>query len=274
MDIKAFKMDGLGNDFVIIDNRQKITNLSKEQIIKICDREFIGCDQLILINKNDRSDASLEFYNSDGGTSGACGNGTRCVADLLSKENNKSLVTLTTQSGDLKSEILGKKLVSTEIGKGRTEWNEIPLSEELDTNNLNIKITDLNNNNHTGGTAVNVGNPHIIFFVENNENFEIKKIGPQVEHHPLFPEKCNVTLATVVNKELIKVKVWERGAGLTKACGTAACATAFAALRNGLSGNKVDIEFSTGKLSIFIDENDSIHMKGPVSDIKEINIKI
>ena len=108
MDIKAFKMDGLGNDFVIIDNRQKITNLSKEQIIKICDREFIGCDQLILITKNDSSDASLEFYNSDGGTSGACGNGTRCVADLLSKENNKSLVTLTTQSGDLKSEILGE----------------------------------------------------------------------------------------------------------------------------------------------------------------------
>ena len=274
MDIKAFKMDGLCNDFVIIDNREKITNLSKDQVIKICNRNFIGCDQLILIEKDKATDASLKFFNSDGGESGACGNGTRCVADLLSKENNKSLVTLTTRSGDLKSEILGKKLVSTEIGKGKTEWNEIPLSEELDTNNLNIKITDLNNNNHTGGTAVNVGNPHIIFFVENNENFEIKKIGPQIEHHPLFPEKCNVTLATVVNKELIKVKVWERGAGLTKACGTAACATAFAALRNGLSGNKVDIEFSTGKLSIFIDENDSIHMKGPVSDIKEINIKI
>ena len=274
MDIKAFKMDGLGNDFVIIDNRQKITNLSKKQIIKICDREFIGCDQLILITKNDSSDASLEFYNSDGGTSGACGNGTRCVADLLSKEKNKSLITLTTQSGDLKSEILDEKLVSTEIGQGRTKWNEIPLSKELDTNNLNIEITDLDNNHHSGGTAVNVGNPHIIFFVDNNENFEIKKIGPQIEHHPLFPERCNVTLATVVNKELIKVKVWERGAGLTKACGTAACATAFAAMRNKLSGNKVDIEFSTGKLSIHIDENNSIHMKGPVSDIKEINIKI
>ncbi len=274
MDIKAFKMDGLGNDFVIIDNRQKITNLSKEQIIKICDRKFIGCDQLILITKNDSSDASLEFYNSDGGTSGACGNGTRCVADLLSKENNKSLITLTTQSGDLKSKILDEKLVSTEIGQGKTKWNEIPLSKELDTNNLKIEITDLDNNHHTGGTAVNVGNPHIIFFVDNNENFEIKKIGPQIEHHPLFPERCNVTLATLVNKELIKVKVWERGAGLTKACGTAACATAFAAMRNKLSGNNVDIEFSTGKLSILIDENNSIHMKGPVSDIKEINIKI
>ena len=274
MDIKAFKMDGLGNDFVIIDNRHKTTDLTKQQIIKICDRKFIGCDQLILINKNDTSDASLEFYNSDGGTSGACGNGTRCVADLLSKENNKSLIILTTQSGDLKSEILGNRLVSTEIGKGKTEWNEIPLSKKLDTNNLNIKISDLDNNNYTGGAAVNVGNPHVIFFVDNNENFEIQKIGPVIEHHSLFPEKCNVTLATIVNKELIKVKVWERGAGLTKACGTAACATAFAAMKNGLSSNKVDIEFSTGKLSIFIDENNSIHMKGPVSDIKEINIKI
>ena len=274
MDIKAFKMDGLGNDFVIIDNRHKTTDLTKQQIIKICDRKFIGCDQLILINKNDTSDASLEFYNSDGGTSGACGNGTRCVADLLSKENNKSLITLTTQSGDLKSEILGDKPVSTEIGKGKIEWNEIPLSKKLNTNNLNIKISDLDNNHYTGGTAVNVGNPHVIFFVDNNENFEIHKIGPVIEHDSLFPEKCNVTLATIVNKELIKVKVWERGAGLTKACGTAACATAFAAMNNGLSGNKVDIEFSTGKLSIFIDENNNIHMKGPVSDIKEINIKI
>ena len=274
MDIKAFKMDGLGNDFVIIDNRQKITHLSKEQIIKICDREFIGCDQLILINKNETSDASLEFFNSDGGTSGACGNGTRCVADLLSNENNKKEIILTTLSGNLKSKILGDKLVSTEIGIGKIKWNEIPLSQDLDTKNLNIKISDLNNSEHVGGTAVNVGNPHIIFFVDDNENFDIKKIGPEIEHHKFFPEKCNVTLATIVNKELIKVKVWERGAGLTKACGTAACATAFAAKEKGLINNKVDIEFSTGKLSISIDENNSIHMKGPVSNIKSIEIKI
>ena len=274
MDIKAFKMDGLGNDFVIIDNREKITNLSKEQIVKICDRKFIGCDQLILIKKNKTSDASLEFYNSDGGTSGACGNGTRCVADLLAKENNKKSIILTTLSGNLKSEILGEKLVSTEIGVGKTEWDEIPLSKNLNTNNLNIKIYDKNNNEHVGGTAVNVGNPHIIFFVDNNENFDIEKIGPEIENHEFFPEKCNVTLATVVSKELIKVRVWERGAGLTKACGTAACATAYAAKQNGLTGNKVDIEFSTGKLSISIDQNNSIEMKGPVSNIKNIEIKI
>ena len=274
MDLKAFKMDGLGNDFVIIDNRQKITNLTKEQIIKICDRKFIGCDQLILIKKSETADAYLEFYNSDGGTSGACGNGTRCVADLLSKETNKDTINLTTLSGNLKSEILGDKLVSTEIGVGKTKWNEIPLSKDLNTKNLNIKIYDLNKNEHVGGTAINVGNPHVIFFVDNNENFDIKKIGPEIEKHNFFPEKCNVTLATVINHELIKVKVWERGAGLTKACGTAACATAFAAKQNGLTNNKVDVEFSTGKLSISIDQNNSIHMKGPVSDIENIEIKI
>ena len=274
MDIKAFKMDGLGNDFVIIDNRQTITNLTKEQIIKICDRKFIGCDQLILIKKNDTSDASLEFYNSDGGMSGACGNGTRCIADLLGKENNKKEIVLTTLSGKLKSNIVGEKMVSTEIGIAKTKWDEIPLSKELNTNNLGIKINDKNNNEFSGGTAVNVGNPHVVFFVDNNENFEIEKIGPKIETHSLFPEKCNVTLATVVNKELIKVRVWERGAGLTKACGTAACATAFAAKQNGLVNDKVDIEFSTGRLTISIDENNSIHMKGPVSDIEEINFKI
>ena len=274
MNIKAFKMDGLGNDFVIIDNREKVTNLTKDQIIKICDRDFIGCDQLIFINKDQNYDAYIEFFNSDGGVSGACGNGTRCVAELLGKEKNKNTITLTTLSGHLKSHILGEKLVSTEIGMGRSKWNEIPLSKELDTKNLNIKIVDTNNNEFFGGTAVNVGNPHIIFFVEDTDQFEIEKIGPEIENHKLFPEKCNVTIATIVNKELIKVKVWERGAGLTKACGTAACATAYTANQAGLVSNKVDIEFSTGRLTISVDENNSIHMKGPVSDIKEINIEL
>jgi len=274
MDIKAFKMDGLGNDFVIIDNRQKNTELSKEQIIKICNRNFIGCDQLILIEKNNTSDASLKFFNSDGGESGACGNGTRCVADLISKEKNNKTIILTTISGNLKSEILENNLVTTEIGNAKIRWDEIPLSDEINTKNLNIKINDLNNNEYFGGTAINVGNPHIIFFVNELENFNIKKIGPQIENHKMFPEKCNVTIAKVINKNLIKVKVWERGAGLTKACGTAACATAFAGKINNLTDNNTDIEFETGKLSIFIDEKESIHMKGPVSDIREISIKL
>ena len=274
MDIKAFKMDGLGNDFVIIDNRKKVTNLSKEQIIKICDRNFIGCDQLILIENDNTTDARLKFFNSDGGKSGACGNGTRCVAYLISKEKDSKIIILHTLSGNLKSEILGNNLVTTEIGNAKTNWNEIPLSGELNTKNLNIKINDLNNNEHSGGTAVNVGNPHVVFFVDEIKNFDITTIGPQIENHKIFPEKCNITIAKVVNKNLIKVKVWERGAGLTKACGTAACATAFAGKLNNLTDNSTDIEFETGKLSIFIDEKNSIHMKGPVSDIKKILIKL
>ena len=274
MDIKAFKMDGLGNDFVIIDNRQKIINLTKDQMVKICDRNFIGCDQLIFIESDSSADASLRFFNSDGGESGACGNGTRCVADLISKEKNSNSIILNTLSGKLKSQILEKKIVITEIGKAKLKWNEIPLAREMDTKNLNMKIIDTNNNEHLGGTVINVGNPHIVFFVKKIGDFNMEIVGPEIENHELFPEKCNVTIAQIINKNLIKVKVWERGAGLTKACGTAACATAYAGKLNNLTENKTDIEFSTGKLSILIDENNSIHMKGPVSDIKEINIKL
>ena len=274
MNIKAFKMDGLGNDFVIIDQRIENIELSKDQIIKICNRNFIGCDQLIIIKKNPKLDAELEFYNSDGSSSGAFGNGTRCVADFLSKKNNQKKITVWTSSGILKSNILGNNLVETEIGIPKTNWNEIPLSKNLDTKNLNIKILSKNNTEHIGGTAVNVGNPHIVFFVKEIENFDLKKIGPEIENHKLFPEKCNVTLAKVINKNLIKVRVWERGSGLTKACGTAACASAIAGNINGFVEKKTDIEFKLGKLSIFIDDKNSVHMKGSVSNIKNIEIKI
>jgi len=274
MNIKAYKMDGLGNDFVIIDARTEEIKLSNDQIIKICDREYIGCDQLIVLKKNQNTDASLIFYNSDGSVSGACGNGTRCIAEFLNKENKKETIILTTSSGDLISKILGDRLVITEIGTPKLKWNEIPLSKNLNTKDLQIKISDKKGNDFIGGTAVNVGNPHVIFFVEDILNFEIKKIGPAIENSELFPEKCNVTIAQKINNDHIKVNVWERGAGLTKACGTAACATAYAGKINQLTGNNTDIEFASGKLSILIDEKESIHMKGPVSDIKEINIKI
>ena len=274
MEFKAYKMDGLGNDFVIIDQRIENIQISKDQIIKICDRSFIGCDQLIFIKKNDKLDANLEFYNSDGGISGACGNGTRCVAYLLSKEKNKSSIDVQTSSGILNSKILKDKLVETEFGIPKTKWNEIPLNKELNTKNLNFKILDKKNNEFIGGIAINVGNPHIIFFVKNIDDFDLKKIGPEIENNNLFPEKCNVTLANVINENLIRIKVWERGAGLTKACGTAACAAAYAGKINGLVKSKTDIEFELGKLSIFIDDKDSIHMKGLVSDIKNLEIKI
>ena len=274
MEFKAFKMNGLGNDFVIIDQRTKTINLSRENIIKICNRDFIGCDQLIYINKNKDNKDKLTFYNSDGSISGACGNGTRCVAKLLSKEYKNQKIDLETSSGILHSSIIEENLVETNIGNPSMKWNEIPLIKTMNTKDLQISIKDIKGNNFVGGIAINVGNPHIIFFVENNENFEIENIGPEIEQHQYFPEKCNVTIATIKNKNLINVRVWERGAGLTKACGTAACATAYAGFITKKTSDNVDIKFTTGILSIKIDQNNSIFMKGPVSNIEEIKINL
>ena len=144
----------------------------------------------------------------------------------------------------------------------------------MDTKNLKIKLIDSENKEFIGGIAVNVGNPHIIFFIENIDKFNLEKIGPEIENHELFPEKCNVTLAKKISPNLIKIKVWERGAGLTKACGTAACATAVAANLENLANSKTEIEFSMGKLLISIDEKNNINMMGPVSEIEEIKINI
>ncbi len=274
MEFNAYKMDGLGNDFIIIDQRDRNTILSNDQIIKICDRKFLGCDQLIYIKKDNDLDGELEFYNSDGSKSDACGNGTRCVAHLLSKENNKKEINLKVASKILKSKIFENNLVETSIGSPKFDWKDIPLSKLSDTKNLKIKLIDEKDNEYFGGIAINVGNPHIIFFVEDIDNFNIEKIGPEIENHELFPEKCNVTLAKQINENLIRVKVWERGAGLTKACGTAACATAVAANLGNSSESKTEIEFSTGKLLIKIDENKNIRMIGPVSQIEKIKINI
>ncbi len=274
MEFKAFKMDGLGNDFVIIDNRSNNVELTRDQIIRICDRKFIGCDQLIFINKSNKGDAEMKFYNSDGSISGACGNGTRCVAFLIFKETDKKVVDLFVGSNHLKSKILENSEVETIIGVPKTHWEDIPMSENLDTKNLGIEISDKHNSSSKGGIAVNVGNPHVIFFVNNIDNFDLEKIGPMVENNNLFPEKCNFTLANKIGNNHYKVKVWERGAGLTKACGTAACATAVAANLEKLENSSTKIEFSLGKLIINIDQDKKIHMRGPVSEIKEIKINI
>ncbi len=274
MEFKAFKMDGLGNDFVIIDNRSNNVELTRDQIIRICDRKFIGCDQLIFVNKSNKGDAEMEFYNSDGSISGACGNGTRCVAFLIFKETDKKVVDLFVGSNQLKSKILENSEVETIIGVPKTHWKDIPMSENLDTKNLGIEISDKNNSSSKGGIAVNVGNPHVIFFVNNIDDFDLKKIGPMIENNKLFPEKCNFTLANKIGNNHYKVKVWERGAGLTKACGTAACATAVAANLEKLENSSTEIEFGLGKLIINIDQDKKIHMRGPVSEIKEIKINI
>ncbi len=269
---EAYKMDGLGNDFIIFDNRKKPISLTKKQIIKISSRNNIGCDQVIYIDKDQSADAFLKFYNSNGGEIAACGNGSRCAAYLLMKENNKKKISLRTKVGILKAELNDKNLVSINMGQPNFEWDKIPLSKEMDNKNLKIKINSTDGKEIIGGFSLSVGNPHIIFFVEDFNQFNLKDIGPEIENHNYFPEKCNVTLASIKNKEHIKIKVWERGAGLTKACGTAACATAVSGAVLKLSNKCVNIEFAEGQLNIAWQKNNNIYMTGEVSKIKKITV--
>jgi len=270
----AYKMDGLGNDFIIFDKRKKSVSLTKEQIIKISDRNSIGCDQVIFIEKDENNNAFLKFYNSDGGEISACGNGSRCVAYLLMKENNNKKISLGTKVGILQAELNDKNLVCINMGQPNFEWDKIPLVKKMDNKNLEIKINGVDGKEIKGGFSLSVGNPHIIFFVEDFNRFNLKKIGPEIEHHNYFPEKCNVTLASIKNKNHVKVKVWERGVGLTKACGTAACATAVSGSVLKLNERCVDIEFAEGLLNIDWKKDNNIYMTGKVSEVKKITVNI
>jgi len=272
--LDAYKMDGLGNDFIIFDKRKKSISLTKDQIIKISSRSNIGCDQVIFIDKEETSDASLTFYNSDGGEISACGNGSRCAAFLLMKENNNKKISLRTKVGILQAELDDKNLVRINMGQPNFKWKEIPLSKEMDNKNLKIKINSTDGKEIEGGFSLSVGNPHIVFFVEDFSKFNLKEIGPKIENHNYFPEKCNVTLASIRNKKHVKVKVWERGAGLTKACGTAACATAVSGAVLKLNERYVDIEFQEGLLNIDWNADNNIYMTGKVSKVKKITVSI
>ena len=272
--LEAFKMDGLGNDFIIFDRRKRSFSLTKDQIIKISDRNNIGCDQVIFIDNDKKNNIQLKFYNSDGGEISACGNGSRCAAYLLMKEDNKKNIFLKTKSGILEAQINDNNLVNIKIGKPIFEWKKIPLSKEMDNKNLKIKINNNDVKEINGGFSLSVGNPHVIFFVKDLNQFNLEKIGPKIENHVYFPEKCNVTLAKIKNKKHIKIKVWERGAGLTKACGTAACATAVAGAVLNLNERCVDIEFPEGLLNIDWKKNNNIYMTGTVSKIKKITVNV
>ena len=272
--LDAYKMDGLGNDFIIFDKRKKSISLTKDQIIKISSRSNIGCDQVIFIDKDETSDVSLTFYNSDGGEISACGNGSRCTAYLLMKENNNKKISLRTKVGILQAELDDKNLVRINMGQPNFKWRKIPLSKEMDNKNLKIKINSTDGKEIEGGFSLSVGNPHIIFFVEDFNKFNLKEIGPKIENHNYFPEKCNVTLASIKNKKHLKVKVWERGAGLTKACGTAACAAAVSGAVLRLNERHVDVEFPEGLLNIDWNTDNNIYMTGKVSEVKKIVVNI
>ena len=272
--LEAYKMDGLGNDFIIFDNRKISISLTKDQIIKIADRNNIGCDQVIFIDKDKSYDASLKFFNSDGNEISACGNGSRCVAYLLMQENKSTKTSLRTKSRVLYAQLSNNNMVNINMGQPDFEWNKIPLLKSMDNKNLQIVINDNNENEIRGGFSLSVGNPHIIFFVENLDQFNLKVIGPKIENHNYFPKKCNVTLASIKNKNHINVKVWERGVGLTKACGTAACATTVAASVLKLIDRCANIEFTKGLLNVDWKKDNNIYMTGKVSEVKKITIDI
>jgi len=272
--LEAYKMDGLGNDFIIFDRREKSISLTKDQIVKISDRSNIGCDQVIFIDKDENGNVFLKFYNSDGGEISACGNGSRCVAYLLMKENKKKEILIKTKVGMLQAKLNDKNQVTINMGQPKFDWNKIPLLKKMDNKNLKIKINSISGKEVVGGFSLSVGNPHVIFFVEDLNQFDLKEIGPKIENHSYFPEKCNLTLASIKNKNHIKVKVWERGAGLTKACGTAACATAVAGTFQKLNERCVDIEFLEGILNIDWKENNNVYMTGKVSEVKKIIVNI
>ena len=272
MDIKAFKMDGLGNDFLIIDRRKKSISIKKEKIIELGKRNNIGFDQLIFIDEIDNGTPSynpITIYNSDGEEVEACGNGSRCVAKILCDQEKKGEAVIVTSNRILKAQKISENSIKLAMGEPIFEWKKIPLSRDINHKKINIKINDLE---FKDGFAVNVGNPHIVFFVDDCFKYDLEKIGPLIENYKLFPEKINVTFAEIKDSSNILVNVWERGAGLTKACGTAACATGVVAFEKKLSGKNTNIHFKEGLLNIKY--NSVISMTGPVSDIKEIQIKL
>ncbi len=257
------KMHGLGNDFVIIDGRSNKFSITKAQIIKAADRHFgIGCDQLIVIEKanNDSAYAFMRIYNPDGSQAEACGNATRCVASLLIAETEQNKVIIETLHGILPTILNENGMISVDMGKAQLNWADIPLSHEIDTCHLGINIGPLND-----GIAVGMGNPHCVFFVDDVMAINLSKFGSLVENHPLFPDRTNVEIASINNDGSINLRVWERGAGLTLACGSGACATMVAANLRGLVGRKADIKLDGGILHIRWLENNHILMTGPVA---------
>jgi len=253
---RAFtKMHGLGNDFVLFDARQLPLALTAEQVRALADRHTgIGCDQLIVIGASETADASMRIWNADGSEVSACGNATRCVAALLGGD-----VHLETKAGLLHA-TRAPQGIAVDMGQPRFEWRDIPLSYAMDTHSMPASWDDL-----PAPIAVNVGNPHVVFFLEDLNRTDIETLGGRIEEDALFPERVNVNFAHVVDRSHIHLIVWERGVGLTRACGTGACATAVAAMRRQLVDRDVRVDLPGGPLMIRWDAHNHIHMTGPAT---------
>ncbi|TMV10846.1 diaminopimelate epimerase [Arenibacterium halophilum] len=251
------KMHGLGNDFVVLDWRAQASEASGALVAAIADRHFgVGFDQLAVMSARDGG-THLTFYNSDGSQSAACGNATRCIARFLMDESGASDLALTTDRGTLLARDAGNGLTSVNMGQPQLDWAEIPLAEAMETLELPIE---------GGPVATGMGNPHCTFFVEDAEAVPLDSFGPRYEHHPLYPERTNVQVAQVIGDNAIRMRVWERGAGITWASGSSSCAVAVAAARRGLTGRQVEIHADGGRLLIDWRE-DGVWMTGPTMHV-------
>ena len=250
--IPFMKMHGLGNDFVIVDSRISPIQISAQIAQGLGDRHRgVGFDQLAVINDSSDADVFLSFYNSDGSTAAACGNATRCIAQYEMDRLQVDSLSMITERGLLAAQRYGD-MVSVNMGHPMLDWDKIPLARPLDTLHLPLDGTP---------TATGMGNPHCTFFVENAEAVDLAQLGPIFENDPLFPERTNVQFAHVVGKNLLRMRVWERGVGVTLASGSSSCATAVAAVRLGLTGRKVEIQLDGGM--IYVDwRDDGVWMTG------------
>jgi diaminopimelate epimerase len=256
MRVRFVKMHGLGNDFVVLDARDHaIPEITTALAAALADRHAgIGCDQLILLERSTAADLRMRIFNADGGEVEACGNAARAVGLLHGRP--ASLET----AGGIIVVTPGDAGVAVDMGEPRFEWDAIPLAYAMDTHSLPVAWEALEN-----PTAVNVGNPHVIFFVDDCDAVELDRLGPEIEHDVLFPERINVNVATVVDREQIRLRVWERGVGLTRACGTGACATAVGAMRRGLVGRSVTVRLPGGPLRIDWTADNRMIMTGPAT---------
>jgi diaminopimelate epimerase len=259
MSIPFLKMHGAGNDFVVLDGRAAALNLGQTAVRWIADRRLgVGCDQLIIIEPDGGgADAFMRILNADGSEAGACGNATRCVAALIAEETGARQLSIRTISGLLQAEILGPGLVEVDMGVPRLEWGDIPLSAPADTLHLSLAMGPL-----TDPAACSMGNPHVTFFVD-DLNLPIESFGPLLEKNRMFPERANIGVALVENPQRIRLRVWERGAGLTLACGSGACAALVNASRRGLTRRSATVVLDGGELLITWANNGHVMMRGP-----------
>lgn len=282
------KMHGLGNDFAVFDARDGSLVLDEATAKAVADRRFgIGCDQVIVIGRGvNGADATMRILNADGGEVEACGNATRCVAQLLMEERDAGSVKIDTPGGLLLCSDAGSGLVTVDMGKPEFDWTKIPLSREVDTKRFSLRLDppprdvlpgdvlprDATRRDPSSkwrgevmASALATGNPHCVFFVDDADSEPVETIGPVVEHHPMFPARVNVEFVTVRSRKELRMRVWERGVGVTKACGTGACAAAIAAMRRGLADRKVDVVLDGGTLTIEWTADDHMLMTGPAA---------